>query len=187
MQSIQRNQNKQFKEIENTIERQERIKEHEKDKKQELKGLLSEYINNYFENNVSYTGESPEDCKKFFKLLYNRNYIINKIGENDNEYTFLDNIYDGVLNKIYTKFKNDYIVKWERLSREDKERIRSVNMKKSDTKYNEYMRQKSLAPPSSLEKQFFQSVEKSNKRLYKEKKETKKGFFEILINLILGG
>lgn len=122
--------------LETKQEKEQRKKEFEKDNKKALKGELYNYFYNYFDKNKKYF----IDCnlykiKNYFLKLQSRNEVIKKIGENQEEYNFLNEIYETQLKKVYKYFEQDHNEHWNELDDKTQDFYKFLNYKKSKEKF----------------------------------------------------
>lgn len=116
--------------------------------------------------------EHFDECKRHFELIETKDNVINQLTTITIEKEFLNDIFDGVAKRIYNQQKKDYDARWWSLTEEEREKIRKKNYENFLIQFNAIRKFEHL----------------QNTKTYKQQqRQNKKGFFEILLNLILGG
>lgn len=151
-----------IKEIENLskqLEEKENKKQFEKDYNSAILYDLEQVIFNKFDKFYK-DGYGLDSIKKQLYDFSIRNDIINMISKNnEKDSQLLDNNYDKIIKKVYDKYKKHVL---------------------ANPKYSYF-------ESTPLEREFWQTIEKNKYKYKQQQRENKKGFFEILLNLILGG
>lgn len=179
MQNLEKKQRKQFEKIENSIDKKERLKQYEKDKKKEIKDRLKNYFYKYFEEHkTTFLDDEPQKSFLYLQRLKTQVYIINELinpQENDinSKKEYLESIYQRELKKIYNYYETLKNEDFEDLTEEEKEEIKIYNLKKSTIQL-----QKNL-------EEFNKDCKTFRVDTTPKKDKTKKGFFEILLNILL--
>jgi hypothetical protein len=156
------------------LQEKENIKTTATDKKEELKGFLKQYFYQYFTDNVDGLTYNTSFEGVYYQLLIlsKKLEIIKQIAQADNSaLVYLDNIYKTTLNKIYKDLKDE---------EKAKEMLKPKRKLESWEDWEEIRKDLDVATNTPL----IQEIYYSNS---KKQVNTKKGFFEILVNLILGG
>lgn len=114
--------------------------------------------------------EHFDKCKRHFEIIENKNKVINQLATTTQEKDFLNDIFDGVVKRIHTQQRKDYDARWWALPPEERDKIRQINFEKSCKIMQSMMKFEHL---------------QNKKAIQQEQKKTKKGFFEILLNILL--
>lgn len=139
-------------------------------KKEEYKTYLYNYFYNKFSKNED---KQPDNIYSYFLQVDVQTKILNKFNELDISTKF--DLYNNILKKIYTQFKNNYKMNYSYENAEKQEIQLMKEYLKLEEKHQKILKEK-------------QKQEERYQQLLNEKQRIKqKGCFKILAGLFIGG